>query len=41
MKDADEFVARLETAQGPTRYTTLRDQLRKDKEIDDNPIPPG
>ena len=41
MKEAEEFVARLEAEQGPTRYTRLRDQLLKDKEIHDDSIPPG
>ena len=40
----EEVVAKLQTGQGPTRYTQLRDEVLKDKDLRDkdggsNPIP--
>jgi uncharacterized protein (DUF433 family) len=41
MKAAKAFVARLETEQGPTRFSQLRNELLKDKIVDDNSASPG
>lgn len=40
MKDADEFVARLEAAQGETRYSKLRQALRTGKDDNADPVSP-
>lgn len=41
MKQAAEFVARLEDEQGPTRFSKLRDQLLKDQDGQSGQIPSG
>jgi len=42
MSEANEFVARLEMEQGPTRYTKLRDKLLREKDIDgSDSVPSG
>ncbi len=40
MKDAEDFVARMEAKQGSTRFSRLRDQLLKDEDGEDS-LPSG
>jgi hypothetical protein len=41
MQDARDYVAEMEAAQGPTKFTKLRDQLLRDREAHDDSLPSG
>jgi uncharacterized protein (DUF433 family) len=41
MKEAKAFVAQLETEQGPTRFSRLRDELMKDRSVYDDSVSSG